>query len=65
MDGPATFRELRADPTTCHIPVLFMTARTQAAERARLAELGPEGIVAKPFDPLKLASDIAATLNWT
>jgi CheY-like chemotaxis protein len=65
LDGPSTLAELRADPATRAIPVLFLTAKTQAAERARLAELGADGILTKPFDPLKLASDISTTLHWS
>jgi CheY-like chemotaxis protein len=64
MDGPSTLAELRADPSTRHIPVVFLTAKTQAAERTRLAELGANGILTKPFDPLKLAGEVAATLRW-
>jgi CheY-like chemotaxis protein len=64
MDGPATLAELRADPTTRDIPVLFLTAKTQAAERARLGQLGVAGILTKPFDPLKLAAEVASTLHW-
>ena len=33
MDGPAALAELRADPSTRDIPVLFLTAKTQQAER--------------------------------
>src|SRR5947209_2552275 len=62
MDGPATLAELRADPATRHIPVVFLTARTQHDDRARLVELGPAGVLVKPFDPLKLPAEIAAVL---
>jgi CheY-like chemotaxis protein len=65
MDGPATLSELKSDPKTRDIPVIFLTAKTQTAERSRLASLGAAGIMTKPFDPLKLASEVAATLNWT
>lgn len=65
MDGPTTLAALQADPLTRDIPVVFLTAKTQAAERTRLAELGAVGILDKPFDPLKLAGDVAATLRWT
>jgi two-component system alkaline phosphatase synthesis response regulator PhoP len=65
MDGPATLAALQADPATRDIPVLFLTAITQTAERARLAKLGVAGILSKPFDPLKLATDMAATLKWS
>src|SRR5437867_8873029 len=52
LDGPATLAELRADPATRHIPVLFLTAKTQAADHTRLTALGAAGILTKPFDPL-------------
>ena len=65
LDGPATLAELQADPATRDIPVLFLTAKTQTAERARLAKLGVAGILTKPFDPLQLASQVAAALRWS
>ena len=64
LDGPGTLAELRADPATHQIPVVFLTAKTQSAERAQLARLSPAGILTKPFDPLKLADDLASTLHW-
>jgi CheY-like chemotaxis protein len=65
MDGPSTLAELRRDPSTREIPVVFLTAKTQTAERTRLSELGAAGILTKPFDPLKLADEVAATLGWS
>ena len=65
MDGPSTLAHLRADPDTRDIPVLFLTAKTQTAERQRLAQLGAAGILTKPFDPLKLAAELADTLRWS
>ena len=64
LDGPAVLAELRADPATRDIPVLFLTARTQTVERAQLVRLGAAGILTKPFDPLKLATDVADALRW-
>lgn len=64
MDGPATFRALRDDPETRDLPVVMMTAKVQPAERARLAELGVDGVLAKPFDPMELHRQIADVLGW-
>jgi CheY-like chemotaxis protein len=64
MDGPTTLARLQADPATRDIPVVFLTAKAQTADRARLAQLGAAGILTKPFDPLKLAGEVAATLHW-
>jgi CheY-like chemotaxis protein len=63
-DGPQTLRLLRQNPKTRSIPVLFLTAKVQAIERQRLRDIGASGILAKPFDPMKLADEIAQTLGW-
>lgn len=64
MDGPTTFRALAADAATSAIPVVFLTAKAQAADRQVLSELGAAGILAKPFDPLTLHLELAAALGW-
>ncbi len=64
MDGPTTFRELRNNPSTAKIPVLLLTAKVQSSDQRRFADLGVEGVLFKPFDPLTLHSQIAATLGW-
>ena len=55
MDGPTTLAKLRDNPSATAIPVVFITARTQARELDRFLALGAAGIIAKPFDPMKLA----------
>lgn len=64
MDGPATFEELQSSESTRHIPVILLTAKVQTAERRQFAELGITSLIAKPFDPLTLASQVAAALGW-
>jgi len=56
MDGPTTLTNLRKNPGTAHIPVLFLTARTQSAEIEQYISLGVQGILSKPFDPMTLAA---------
>jgi CheY-like chemotaxis protein len=58
MDGPTTLCELRAGGLVGATPVVFLTAKTQAADQRRLDALGAAGIIAKPFDPLTLADDL-------
>ena len=64
MDGPTTFRELRKNPATSHIPVLLLTAKVQSSDQRRFADLGVEAILFKPFDPLTLGTQIADVLGW-
>ena len=65
MDGPATFRELRKNPSTAHIPVMLLTAKVQSNDQRRFADLGVEAILFKPFDPLTLSTQIADVLGWS
>ena len=62
MDGPAVFAALRDRPETRDIPVVFITARTQAQEVAGFVALGALGVLAKPFDPMMLADEVRAFL---
>jgi CheY-like chemotaxis protein len=64
MDGPTTFQKLQADPAIRHIPVVLLTAKLQSTDRKRFAELGVAGVLAKPFDPLKLAGQVRNALHW-
>ncbi|MDX6648048.1 MAG: hypothetical protein QOK40_3775 [Miltoncostaeaceae bacterium] len=65
MDGPTAFERLRADPRTRDIPVILLTAKVQAADRRRFGELGVTAVIAKPFDPMRLADEVAQVLGWT
>ena len=58
MDGPGTLAALRALPQWKDIPVAFMTAKVQPNEVEHYTSLGALGVVAKPFDPMKLADQI-------
>ena len=64
MDGPTTFQNIRADAAIQHIPVIFLTAKVQANDHRKFAELGVSGVIAKPFDPLNLSAQVAKVLGW-
>lgn len=63
MDGPAVLAALRESPRPAAIPIVFITARTQAQDRSRLLQLGAIGVIAKPFDPMTLARELRAVLS--
>jgi CheY-like chemotaxis protein len=54
MDGFATLEKLRSNSSTKAIPVIFLTAKVQLADRQQFAKLGLAGVIIKPFDPLKI-----------
>jgi CheY-like chemotaxis protein len=58
MDGPATLLELRKSFPDWQLPVVFVTARIRGTEADEYMRLGASGVVAKPFDPATLPSDI-------
>ena len=63
IDGVATMQCLSADPETSHIPVIFLTAKAQIGDRRRLDGAGACGLIAKPFDPMRLAHDVEVILS--
>ncbi|VEP12143.1 Two-component response regulator [Hyella patelloides LEGE 07179] len=64
MDGISTLSNLKANATTRSIPVIFLTAKTQAAEKDQLQSLGVVDVITKPFNSMTLASQIAKILRW-
>jgi CheY-like chemotaxis protein len=60
LDGPGTLGRMRADPVTAPIPVIFMTAKAMPKEVALFQEMGAVGVIAKPFDPLQLSTQVAS-----
>lgn len=64
MDGVETFQKLLENSSTQDIPVILLTAKIQPADQARFAQLGVVGVIAKPFDPMTLADQVAEELGW-
>jgi two-component system OmpR family response regulator len=58
LDGPGTLKRMRSDPTIAHIPVIFMTAKAMAREVALYRKMGAVGVIAKPFDPMRLSEQV-------
>ena len=62
-DGWEVARKLAADPETREIPVVFLTARSAAADESRAHAVGGVGYIAKPFDPATLPETVAEVLE--
>jgi len=65
LDGPGTVALLNADERTRSIPVIFLTAKVQGSDRRRYQELGVQGLIAKPFDPVMLPFRVVEILRGT
>lgn len=51
MDGYEVCAELKADPETAEIPVIFITGLTEAADEAKGLDLGAVDYITKPVNP--------------
>ncbi|CAM3842760.1 two-component system response regulator [Roseateles saccharophilus] len=51
MDGYEVCRRLKADPALQHIPVIFLTARTDAGDEQRGLDCGAADYITKPISP--------------
>jgi CheY-like chemotaxis protein len=63
VDGTALLARLRANPATDKFPVVFMSAQTSARETEAMKALGAAAVIAKPFDPAKLAETLRRHLH--
>lgn len=60
MGGPETLTRLSERIDLAQVPVVFMTAKVQPSEIEHLRKLGARDVIVKPFDPMRLASQIQA-----
>lgn len=65
MDGFEVCRRLKANPDTAHIPVIFLTAVSDAERTVAGLELGAVDYVAKPIEPPILKARVAAALRMS
>jgi DNA-binding response OmpR family regulator len=60
-DGFEVCKELKSDPETKHIPVVMLSAKSQAVDIEKGKQVGADDYVTKPFRPStlrKLFSDV-------
>ena len=63
LDGWQVAEELIDGERTNAIPIVFLTARAEARDRARGLDLGGIDYVTKPFNPVELAPLVRALLD--
>lgn len=62
MDGFKVCRLLKKDPTTRHIPIIFITAKDDQLDESLGFELGAVDYITKPYNPTIVKSRIKAQL---
>lgn len=63
MDGYELCTRLKSDPRTREIPVIFITAVSEAMDDAKAFELGAVDYVAKPFNPLTVKARVSTHIK--
>jgi len=62
-DGFDLCRQIRENATLAKIPVIFLTARTDEADRVKGLELGGDDYITKPFSPRELVARVRTVLR--
>ena len=62
-DGIAMTRELRADMTTSHIPIVLLTAKTSIESKLEGLEYGADDYITKPFSATYLKARVKNLLT--
>ena len=63
LDGYGLLEQLRADPLTAGIPLIFLSARTDRADRRRGMNLGADDYLGKPFSHDELLDAVSARIK--
>jgi phosphoserine phosphatase RsbU/P len=63
MDGYEVCRQLRADPATRDLPVMFLSSLEDVKDKARGFELGANDYLTKPFEILEVKARVNSLLK--
>jgi DNA-binding NarL/FixJ family response regulator len=63
MDGYALVRNLRAAPRTRLVPIVFLTAKDETADRIAGFRTGVDAYITKPFEPEELVAVVKSILD--
>jgi CheY-like chemotaxis protein len=63
MDGHEVCRQLKANPATAQIPVLFVTATAEQEDVAKGRALGADGFITKPLEACSVLEAVKRTIK--
>lgn len=63
MDGYKLARQLRGSPRTALVPIVFLTAKDETADRIEGFRAGIDAYLTKPFEPAELVAVVKGILN--
>jgi CRP-like cAMP-binding protein len=63
LDGYGVLHMLNRDPSTNHIPFIFLTAKADRSDVRKGMELGADDYVTKPFDDVELLAAVETRLK--
>ncbi len=63
IDGLTLCRQIKGDPRRRHIPIIFITGRSERGLNVEALEVGAEDFLSKPFDPVVLHARIRNALR--
>ena len=63
LDGYGVLHLLRKNPSTEHIPFIFLTAKTERLDFRKGMEMGADDFITKPFDDIELLNAIEIRLK--
>ena len=65
MDGYTVCEQLKSNPSTEHIPVIFLSALAEGRDKAKGFDLGAVDYITKPFESTEVLARVAIHLKLT
>jgi CheY-like chemotaxis protein len=64
VDGLSTVEIMQGNSEIQHIPIILLTAKAQAKDRERCAQMPIAGVITKPFKAPALVNQVRSILQW-
>lgn len=64
MDGYEVCKKFKEDPKLSHIPIIFITAMSEAMDNARAFDVGGVDYITKPFNPATVKARVKSHIQY-